>query len=356
MAAAPPSSPSPRRASGGAGADADAAGGSGPNVSVIICNLNGMRFLPRLLATLRAQRGVHTETIVADRESSDGSREYLAHHPEIKVITEPARSGLVAGYHAAVAAASHELLFFCNEDLWLKADCLAQLARHISIADRVGAADPWQWSYDGTRLLHAGTRFVNAGIDPISCYPPRGFDFLVPLAAGEAVPFGCGGAVLVHRQTYLDAGGWDTSFFMDFDDVDFFVRAWQRGWRCVTVPGAKVYHAVGMSTLQAGPPPSQVIFRRHVGAESNRAVICLKHFTGPSMLWAAFDLLAPLASSLLRLRFAQTTIHAAALWLTLRRLPEVLRFRKANRRFNRLRPGQDFFTAGEFQRGERTKA
>ena len=74
MASPPPATPSPRRAPGGTAADTAAAGGSGPNVSVIICNLNGMRFLPRLLATLRAQRGVTTEIIVADRESTDGSR------------------------------------------------------------------------------------------------------------------------------------------------------------------------------------------------------------------------------------------------------------------------------------------
>src|ERR1700724_947768 len=216
--------------------------GSIPRVSVVVCNLNGMRFLPRLLATLREQREVDTEIVVVDRESTDGSREYLARHPGIKVVTEPAASGLVAGYHAAVAAASHDLLFFCNEDLWLDADCLASLARHVSLADRIGAA------------------------------------------------------VLVHRRMYLDVGGWDTSFFMDFDDVELFLRAWQRGWRCVAVPGARVYHAGGMSTFQAGPPPSEVRFRRHVGGESNRAVICLKHFTGPSLLWAAVLLLAPLAS------------------------------------------------------------
>src|ERR1700730_12220637 len=183
-----------------------------PQVSVVVCNLNGMCFLPRLLATLREQRGVDAEIVVVDRESTDGSRELLARHPEIKVVTEPPASGLVAGYPAAASTAGHDLLFFCNEDLWLDADCLASLARHVSVADRIGAADPWQWSYDGHRLLRARPRLLRARPAPISCYPRRGFDFLAPLAPGEAVPFGSGGAVLVHRRMYLDAGGWDTSF------------------------------------------------------------------------------------------------------------------------------------------------
>jgi GT2 family glycosyltransferase len=320
-----------------------------PGVSAIVNNLNGMRYLPRLLETLVAQQGVLAEIIVVDRESTDGSLAFLAQRPQIQVISAPAASGLVAGYHAGVAAARHDLLFFCNEDLWLAADCLARLARHICIATRVGAADPWQWSYDGARLVHAGTRFVRATWDPISCYPPRRIDFCVPLAAGAEIPFGCAGAILVHRQMYLEAGGWDTTFFLDFEDVDLFLRAWQRGWRTVVEPAAKVYHAVGASDVQAGLPPGRARWRRRIAGESNRAVLCLKHFTGASLLWAAVVLLRPIAGNLLRLRLKAVRIHLAALRLTARRLPAVRRFRRANRRLAGTRPGQAFFTAAEFQ-------
>jgi len=322
------------------------------NVSVIVCNLNGMKFLPRLIETLRTQEEVETEIIVVDRESRDGSREYMESLPDIKIVTEPASTGLVAGYHVGVRYANHELLFFCNEDMWLDRWCLARLARHLSLSDRIGAADPWQWSYDGSRLIHGGTRFYQATFDSISCYPPRGFDFLESLASGEPIPFGCAGAVLIHRQMYLAVGGWDTSFFLEFEDVDFFLRAWQQGWRCVVEPEAKVYHAVGMSTYQAGIPPHEVIRRRHVSAESNRAVICLKYFTGTALLWAVFLLLRPFVANLIRFRLQTVAVYTAAMTLTVKRLPEVIRFRKTNRSFSRVKPGQRYFTDELFQRNE----
>jgi GT2 family glycosyltransferase len=317
-------------------------------VSAIVCNLNGGKFLPRLIETLRGQRGVCTEIIVVDRESTDGSREYMAGFPDINVVTEPAATGLVAGYHAGFEAATGDLIFFCNEDLWLDEHCLARLAAHISLEDRIGAADPWQWSYDGARHIRAGMRFHRAFLDRISCYPPRGFDFLVPLQSGDAVAFASGGAVLVHRRMYV--GGWDTSFFLEFEEPDFFLRAWQRGWRCVTEPAAKVYHAVGMSTYQAGPPPATVLRRRRVGGESNRAVICLKHFTGPGVAWGLFVLLRPLVAHALHLRVREARLYVDALRLTAARLPGVLRFRAANRALRRARPGQEFFTAPDLQR------
>ncbi len=319
-------------------------------VSAIISNLNGKKFLPRLIETLRTQAGVDVELIVVDRESKDGSLEYLALLRGVKVVSEPAATGLVAGYHAGVPAATNDLLFFCNEDLWLDRDCLSSLARHISVPGKVGAADPWQWTYDGARHIHGGTAFVRAFLDPISCYPPRRFDFMVPLKSGDPAPLACAGALLVHRRMYLDAGGWDSSFFMEFDDVDFFLRAWQRGWKCVSEPEAHVYHAVGMSTLQHGSPPAEVLRRRRIGAESNRAAICLKHFTGISLLWAIVLLGRPLLAHTLHLRFRIAGIYVDALKLTWERLPGILRFRRANRIPMRSKPGQNFFRDGLFQR------
>jgi GT2 family glycosyltransferase len=319
-------------------------------ISAIVCNLNGRRFLPRLIESLKAQQGVAAQIVVVDRESTDGSLEYLRAVPGgVTIVSEPACTGLVAGYHAAASRADHELLFFCNEDLWLDRDCLLGLVRHISLAERIGAADPWQWSYDQTRPLHRGVRFHAACLDRISCFPPRGFDFLAPLQSGDPVPFGSAGAILIHRRMYDEIGGWDPSFFMDFDDVDFFVNGWQRGWRCVTAPEARVFHAVGQSTFQAGPPPREVARLRRVGAESNRAAIVLKYFTGVSLLWAAVLLVRPLVGNLLRLRFAEAGISLRAMRRTFRRFPGIRRFRADNRDLLRSMPGQRFFTDPRFQ-------
>jgi len=55
------------------------------SVSVIASNFNGERFLPRLLSSLRAQRGVTLEIIVVDRHSTDGSFELLSQESDIIV-------------------------------------------------------------------------------------------------------------------------------------------------------------------------------------------------------------------------------------------------------------------------------
>ncbi len=102
------------------------------------------------------------EVLVVDRHSTDRSGDILASRPEVKVLQEPPESRLVAGYATGADHASHRLLFFCNEDLYLAEGCLRRLACHIDPDRRVGAADPWQWTYDGGSWIHCGVRFTPA--------------------------------------------------------------------------------------------------------------------------------------------------------------------------------------------------
>jgi len=319
-------------------------------VSVIATNLNGKKFLPKLIETLHRQNGVETEIIIVDRESTDGSLEYLAGIPEATVFSEPARTGLAAGYALGLQHASHDLLFFCNEDMWFDSDCLQRLAAHIDLKRRVGSADPWQWTYDGDRLVHAGVRLERRWWYPNSSYPFRGFNFTVDLKEGDLIPFPCGGAFLIHRAVYEEIGGWDTSFFLESEDVDLFVRAWQRGWKCVTVPNAKVYHAVGAATAQKNPSGRPNSELRYSSGRSNLAAIAIKYFSVfPMLLGAGAAVFAPLAIHFFEGKWHYCKLDWAAIEETRRRLAALLKFRRDNRDLRRAKPGEQFFLDPEMQ-------
>ena len=313
------------------------------SISVVVSNFNGLNFLPRLLETLRAQRGVVTEIIIVDRESRDGSREYLAQFPEIKIVTEPALTGLVSGYAAGAALAKYDHFFFCNEDMWFGPDCLRLLLERIALPDRIAAADPWQWTYDGADWIHGGTRFYRCNLEINSPYPRRAFNFTVPLAAGARVPFPCAGAFLIHREAYRDIGGWDTSFFLDHEDIDLWVRAWQKNWHCVTVPEAKVYHAVNAANLKKVADGRTVQPIRYVSGRSNLAVIGLKYYSGTSLAIPCLSLLMPLIVDAAKLRPAKMLLDFKAIVLTMKRMRLVRNFRRGNHAWAKLKPGNRFF-------------
>jgi GT2 family glycosyltransferase len=318
-------------------------------VSAIISNMNGLRFLPRLLETLRCQHGVTVQLIVVDRHSHDGSQEFLAQQPDVTLVSEPPQTGLVRGYAAGVAQARHDHLFFCNEDMWFESKCLELLEAHIDLTNHVVAADPWQWTYDGKELIHAGTRFRAARWNFLAPYPLRRSAFTEPLIAGDLVPFPCAGAFLMHRVAYEAVGGWAPDFFLDHEDVDLFLRVWQWGGLCVSVPEARVYHAVGASnSQQIAAIDTPVRRRRAISGMASTAVIGLKYFTGVSFVYPWLFPGLCIAKDLLRLRWSRACLGLQAAREVARRLPAALRFRAAWSRYNRARPGQDFFRTSEF--------
>ncbi len=319
------------------------------SISVIISNLNGLKYLPRLLESLRSQRNVNLQIIVVDRFSQDGSLEYLAKQSDVTIINEPPQTGLVSGYAAGVPFAKYELLFFCNEDMWFDPDCLHLLEKQIDLNANIIAADPWQWTYDGETLIHAGTGFQAVIWNPLSPYPFRRLLFTVPVISGSRIPFPCAGAFLIHRKAYEAVGGWDRSFFLDNEDIDLFIRVWQRGWHCVSVPESKVYHAVGASnTQQIVTINTPVKIKRFLSCQSSISVIGWKYFTSVATIYPFLFPFLTILKDALRLRPRQTWLAVQALRETIRRFQEAFRYRSKFRALNRTRPGQRFFTAPEF--------
>ena len=317
------------------------------SISVVVSNLNGARYLTRLLDSVISQDGVDTEIIVVDRQSTDDSAEILARYPTVHVVREPPQSGLVAGYSAGAAVATRPLLFFCNEDLYLGEHCLRDLASRIDLEKRVAASDPWQWTYDGRQWLHGGTRFRPSPWHIYSPFPFRMHEFTVPLRDGAPIPFGCAGAVMIAASVYRELGGWDTSFFLDYEDVDLFLRAWQRDWTCVSVPDAHVYHDVGASNEQAvaAQPVSR---RRYISHRSNVIVIAFKYFSPLASTLGALNWVATLITNILLRRWSAVRMDLRVVGEVARRLPAVIAFRRRSRALNRAKPGERFFLDPKF--------
>src|SRR5262249_44136553 len=141
--------------------------------------------------------------------------------------------------------------FFCNEDMWFSRDCLRLVREQFDVpgVGRVGASTPFQLNYDGSRMVNGGVWFTSVPWSPGTPYPFRAA-LSRHLFSAETISGINAGACMISRAAYDDIGGWDTSFFLDFEDMDLNIRLWQRGWVSRLDPRAFVYHAVGASNNQ----------------------------------------------------------------------------------------------------------
>lgn len=317
-------------------------------VSVIISNFNGAKYLPRLFESLYAQRGVELEIIVVDRNSSDASDSILAAHSKVQVIKHPPETGLVCGYAIGAERATKELLYFCNEDMWLEPDCLRLLADRIDLPARTGAVMPVQWTYDLKEIVTCGYWFDQAAWCRANPYPFRVSHWHLPAKACVVAGINAG-ACMVHRQVYEEVGGWDRSFFLDYEDMDLALRLWQHEWWSLVVPEARVGHAVGASNNQSIDGGKQKVSRkRYIEGSSNVPAIAVKTFTGFALLLPFVSLGGRFLINLVRLRWRNAYWDLLVFTKVFQRLPALLQFRHLNSAWNRRKPGQSFFTEPQF--------
>jgi GT2 family glycosyltransferase/glycosyltransferase involved in cell wall biosynthesis len=215
-----------------------------PSVSVVIVNYRGA---DDTIACVQACRQLdwpadRLEIMVVDNASGDGSLDRLrAELPPgaATVIAAEVNTGFTGGCNAGVAAASGTYVAFINNDArpdpaWLT-EAVAVLDGDRSVGCVASKVLDWEGAtidYVGAAMSFYGQAFKLHAGQPASVARDEATDVL----------FATGSAMVVRRELFLEAGGFDERFFMFFEDVDFGWRLWVLGHRVRYVPTSLVFH------------------------------------------------------------------------------------------------------------------
>jgi GT2 family glycosyltransferase len=282
------------------------------DVAVVVGNYEGATVLPDCLESLANQTVPPTELIVVDASSSDASSA-VARAAGAQVIVMP-NLGLGALYNRGVGLCRSPLVLLLNNDVALDSHCLGALAASLEEDASRFAADPMQLDWAAAKTIHART-ILTRGRLLREYVPGLHLDHLVD--ADEVTPTVCanGAAMLVRRSMFVDLGGFDETFFMEWEDLDLCWRAWGRGWPSVYVPHARVRHRVGAVTGEAEAP------RREASSHHNLIRFALKCLPWP-------ETLRLVGGEILRLpRYPEPIVRALARVMT--ESPEILAARRA---------------------------
>lgn len=221
-----------------------------PLVSVIIPNWNGIHHLPGCLDALRAQTFSHTEIVLIDNGSTDGSQAFVSeHYPEVHLLALERNLGLTGGNNLGFDAAGGEILISLNNDTEAHPRFVEALVTALTEHPEAGMAAAKMLLFDRRDHIHsAGDGYGQDGI-PFN----RGVWQRDEGQFDEPgwIFGGCGGAVAYRRAMLDDIGMFDESFFMYCEDVDLNWRAQLAGWRCWYTPLAIVFHK--LSATGGGP-------------------------------------------------------------------------------------------------------
>ena len=215
------------------------------DIAAVIGNFQGERVLGDCLDSLHAQSRPPVEVFVVDAGSTDRSREVAERAGATFVAAE--NRGLGRLYNLGARAARAPLVLLANNDVAFEERCLELLAEALEGDERRFAADPTQLDWDSRRVIHARSTLRRG---PLLRQPLPGFVLDQAVPADSVVPtlLANGAAMLVRRDRLLALGGFDETFFLEFEEIDLCWRAWLRGWETVYVPEARIRHRVGEVT------------------------------------------------------------------------------------------------------------
>ena len=292
------------------------------DVAVIVANFQGAHHLPDCLDSLAAQTQAPSEVIVVDAGSVDDSQE-IAIARGARWLNRP-NNGLGWIYNEGARAAGAGYLLLANNDVAFDPRCIELLAEALDSDEDIFAADPRQLDWNGERTIHART-ILRRGPLLRTAIPGLDIDPAAPPYEGRPVPTASAnaGGMLVRRERLLELGGFDETFFMDFEDIDLCWRAWLRGWSSVFVPEAVFRHKVGGSTSAKVAP------KRLASSHHNLIRFALKCFPATTA-WNV------VAAEMIRVFRAPRAV-VPALGKVLVELPAILRER------HRLQPTRELF-------------
>jgi hypothetical protein len=309
------------------------------SVHVVIVNWNAGPLLKDCLSSFAAVAGdaVRLERItVVDNASSDGSADAaaaLADRLPVRVIRNTGNVGFAAACNQGAAEAQADFLLFLNPDTMLRPGCLAGPARFLADpAHRaVGIVGVQLMDTHGILTRSCARRSGAAamigqslGLDRLmpSLCPPH---FLAEWPHNETreVDQVSGAFLFMRRSTFEALGGFDTRFFVYFEDLDLALRARALGLSSAYLPTVQALHRGGGTT-------NAVKAQRQFYLSRSRIQFAFKHFKLASALAvaAATLVLEPMCRLLAALtagergRTGEVLRGSAMLWAD---LPNIMR-------------------------------
>ncbi len=235
-------------------------------VSVAILTWNGRHHLEHCLPALKAQHdpGVAWEVLVLDNGSQDDTVEWVErHHGEVRLIRSDVNLGFCAGNNRLVEEADGDAVVFLNNDTRPRPEWLAALVDAWRAApDDVAAVSGKIVDWTGERLDFARGVLTFDGHAFQMGYRFPLDEVEIP-AAGTELPFPCGGNMLIRRDSFLAAGGFDESYFAYLEDVDLGWRLWLGGERVEFAPEAVVHHRSMATSAMLGNANRGFLFERN---------------------------------------------------------------------------------------------
>jgi hypothetical protein len=237
-----------------------------PDVTAILVNYNAGNELAVALRSIQSDCAeVEWEAVVVDNAASDNSAAIVETFPRATLIRNPANVGFGRAVNQAAAVARAPRLLLVNPDCRLVSGAISTLRSVLDAEPSCAVVGPRIFDPDGTVQGSArgdpdmltglfgrtGALRVLLPFLPVARRNVVVEDAVRTGASSVVVDWLSGACMLIRRDAFTAAGGFDERFFLYWEDADLCRRLRNRGFQVRYVPGASAVHQVGRSSQTA---------------------------------------------------------------------------------------------------------
>ena len=250
-----------------------------PKVFVITLNWNGREDTLECLASLKKLDYPNYVIVVVDNGSIDGSALAIrAKFPEVTIIENKKNLGYAKGFNAGLQYAYEQgadYFLILNNDTIVDPQAVSELVKAAQGHAKIGFVTGKVFWYAKPEVLQTAGRLsdpdrlarghIGSGeVDHGQYDKEREYDFVDDIF------------LLVNREVYKTVGGYDSHFFLYFEETDWCARIRKAGYSIIFTPKARIWHKgnVGGPSINLSPlrhfylTRNEIIFLKRNAASS----------------------------------------------------------------------------------------
>lgn len=227
--------------------------------SIIIVNYNTKTLLDNCINSIyRTQTDSKFEIIVVDNNSSDNSTDLKKIYPEVIWIENKENKGFGYANNQGVEISKYENIFLLNSDTILEENIINKLEFVCNKDKNCGGISPKilyeDKSIQNTYGNYPTVKFFWLNAFKIISLLPNSINekLLIgqPVTFTEIkeVPHILGVAMFLKKEAFKAVNGFDTNFFLYFEETDLCDRISKKGYKFYVMPNIYVIHLLSKSS------------------------------------------------------------------------------------------------------------
>jgi N-acetylglucosaminyl-diphospho-decaprenol L-rhamnosyltransferase len=242
------------------------------DLSVVIVTWNSAEHLPDCIEALDGELPFASEVVVVDNASTDASASVAA-SLGARVLANGTNEGFGRACNRGARESTGNVVLFLNPDTVVRPGAVKAARRALVAAPGVGAVGGALVAEDGSPQPAADEFITPArfALRTLRTAAGRGGPATRPPAGPVDWVFGA--FLMVRRDAFEAAGGFDPDYHMYYEDMDLCWRLREAGWQTRFAPDAECVHLGGASAAHR--------WDGHPGEEKARSLLLFerKHAT-----------------------------------------------------------------------------